>query len=63
MRRAPDGSRVDHVDQWPMPSRDQWRRYTAEQPLLGVPALYNVVGIDTSGEPLTRDDLVAVAAA
>ena len=82
LERAPDGSRVDVVeqlrfraavaraalpghlvdtDQWPMPSREQWHGYTAAQGLLGVPALYYVEGIDTSGEPLTREDLVAVA--
>lgn len=82
LERAPDGSRVDVVeqlrfraavaraalpghlvdtDQWPMPSRQQWRAYIAAQGLLGVPALYYVEGIDTSGEALARDDLVAVA--
>ena len=84
LERAPDGSRVDVVeqlrfragvaraalpghlidtDQWPMPSREQWHAYTAAQGLLGVPALYYVEGIDTSGEPLTHADLVAVARA
>ena len=82
LERAPDGSRVDVVeqlryragvaraalpghlidtDQWPMPSREQWHAYTAAQGLLGVPALYYVEGIDTSGEPLSHADLLAVA--
>lgn len=54
------GHLVD-TDQWPMPDREQWRAYSAVQPLLGVPALYYVEGIDASGEPLTRDDLAEVA--
>ena len=49
------------TDQWPMPSRAQWQAYTAAHCLLGVPALYYVEGIDTSGERLTHADLVAVA--
>ncbi|MFL6079877.1 MAG: hypothetical protein ACJ714_08105 [Ornithinibacter sp.] len=59
-RAALPGHLVD-TDQWPMPSRVQWQAYTAAQGLLGVPALYYVEGIDTSGEPLTRKDLVMVA--
>ncbi len=59
-RAALPGHLVD-TDQWPMPSRQQWLAYTAVQGLLGVPALYYVEGIDTSGEPLTREDLGVVA--
>ncbi len=59
-RAALPGHLID-TDQWPMPSRAQWLAYTAAQGLLGVPALYYVEGIDTSGEPLTHADLVAVA--
>ena len=44
-----------------MPNREQWHAYSAAQGLLGVPALYYVEGIDTSGEPLTHADLVSVA--
>ena len=59
-RAALPGHLID-TDQWPMPSRAQWQAYTAAQCLLGVPALYYVEGIDTSGERLTHAILVAVA--
>lgn len=55
----------DHLvdtDQWPMPDRAEWRRYVDAQSGLGVPALYYLETIDRTGEPLTDEDLAAVAA-
>ncbi|MBB5787293.1 hypothetical protein [Jiangella mangrovi] len=52
------------TDQWPMPSREQWRAYVEAQASLGpgsVPALYYAESIDNSGEELTADDLALVA--
>ncbi|GAB2986421.1 hypothetical protein [Actinotalea caeni] len=48
------------TDQWPMPSRDEWLAYADAQVDLGVPALYYVDTVQ--GEPVTTDDLHAVAA-
>jgi hypothetical protein len=49
------------TDQWPMPSRAEWRRYVDAQVELGVPALYYLEGMDRVREPLGPDDLAAVA--
>ncbi|WP_246131264.1 hypothetical protein [Cellulomonas aerilata] len=54
------GHLVD-TDQWPMPTRSQWRDYVRAQAGLGVPALYYAERIDRTGEPLTDDDLALVA--
>jgi len=57
---AMPGHPVD-TDQWPMPTRAEWRAYVAAQGDLGVPALYYAESIDRSAEPLTADDLAMVA--
>ncbi|GAB3170744.1 hypothetical protein GCM10027059_37730 [Myceligenerans halotolerans] len=44
------------TDGWPMPSRGAWREYVAAQPSLGIPSLYYVTHLDTTGEALTPDD-------
>ncbi len=49
------------TDQWPMPSRQEWRDYVAAQAELGVPALYYVDRLDGAGESLTADDHALVA--
>jgi hypothetical protein len=54
------GHLVD-TDQWPMPTRDEWRRYVQAQADLGVPALYYAERIDRTGEELRPDDLALVA--
>jgi hypothetical protein len=44
------------TDDWPMPDRASWRAYTSLQPELGVPSLYYVTHIDSTGEALDADD-------
>lgn len=44
------------TDNWPIPDRDSWRAYLPLQLELGVPSLYYSSHIDTSGEPLLRED-------
>ncbi|WP_324649806.1 alpha/beta fold hydrolase [Georgenia sp. H159] len=60
VRAVLPGHLVD-TDQWPMPDRDQWRRYVVRQAELGVPALYYSDRLDRSGEELTASDLALVA--
>jgi hypothetical protein len=48
-------------DGWCLPDRHQWHAYLAEQPRLGVPALYYATHLDLSGEELTAADLAEVA--
>jgi hypothetical protein len=66
MRQAIASRTLPHhlldTDQWPMPSRAEWLRYVDAQVELGVPALYYVEGMDRSREPISADDLTAVAA-
>ncbi len=57
---AMPGVPVD-TDQWPMPDKQQWLSYVAEQPRHGVPALYYVDALDRSGEELDAVDLQQVA--
>ncbi len=54
------GHLVD-TDQWPMPDRAAWQDYVREQPRLGVPSLYYLEAIDTTGELLTDGDRALVA--
>jgi len=49
------------TDDWAMPSLAEWRSWQRVKPHEGVPALYHVDGIGTTGERLTRDDLGLVA--
>lgn len=44
------------TDDWPMPNKDAWRAYTRLQPQLGVPSLYYVTHIDSTGEALDAED-------
>jgi hypothetical protein len=53
------GMPVD-TDGWCLPDRAEWRAYLAEQPKLGVPALYYVTHMDLTGEELTAEDLAEV---
>ncbi|HKP17880.1 MAG TPA: hypothetical protein VJT84_05320 [Gaiellaceae bacterium] len=48
------------TDDWPMPSRAEWRDYVAAKVDLGVPSLYHVDHVDGSGEPLEADDYDAL---
>jgi hypothetical protein len=54
------GMPVD-TDGWCLPDRAAWRAYLAEQPKLGVPALYYATRMDLTGEELTSADLAEVA--
>lgn len=47
------------TDNWPMPSRDQWRAYLQVQNELGVPSLYFATELDTM-EPLEPEDYAAI---
>lgn len=49
------------TDQWPMPDREEWRRYARAQAAFGVPALYYVERIDRTLEELGPDDLAVVS--
>jgi hypothetical protein len=49
------------TDGWCLPDRATWREYLAEQPRLGVPALYYADRMDLTGEELTAADLVEVS--
>ena len=44
------------TDDWPMPNKAAWRAYTQLQPELGVPSLYYVTHIDSTGEALDAED-------
>ncbi|HJQ13409.1 MAG TPA: hypothetical protein VJ830_01575 [Anaerolineales bacterium] len=44
------------TDDWPMPNKAAWRAYTRLQPELGVPSLYYVTHIDSTGEALDTED-------
>ena len=44
------------TDDWPMPNKAAWREYTHLQPELGVPSLYYVTHIDSTGEALDAED-------
>lgn len=59
--RAALPAQLVDTDQWPMPNRQQWLAYTAEQPVWGVPALYYLESIDNSGETIGADHLAEVA--
>lgn len=45
------------TDNWPVTDRASWREYLRVQPTLGVPSLYYVDHIDSTGEPLEEADL------
>jgi len=48
------------TDNWPMPDKATWRAYTGLQSTLGVPALYYVTHIDSTGEALDEEDYALV---
>jgi hypothetical protein len=48
------------TDDWPMPNKDAWRAYTRLQPELGVPSLYYVTHIDSTGEALDAEDYALI---
>ncbi|MCA0294476.1 MAG: hypothetical protein LCH96_04005 [Actinobacteria bacterium] len=54
------GTPID-TDQWPMPDKAEWLRYSHAQVDLGVPALYYVESIDNSDQTITDADLGLVA--
>lgn len=43
------------MDGWPLPSLDAFRKYMAIQPLYGVPSLYYVTNLDTTGEEIPNN--------
>jgi hypothetical protein len=47
---------VIDTDNWPITDKAAWRAYLQIQPELGVPSLYTVTHIDSTGEPLDADD-------
>ena len=48
------------TDDWPMPNKEAWRAYTGLQPQLGVPSLYYVTHIDSTGEVLDTEDYALI---
>jgi hypothetical protein len=56
MARIADPSWLVDTDGWPMPSLAAMREYVRAQPDLGVPSLYYVSHLDTTGEALTAAD-------
>jgi hypothetical protein len=44
------------TDNWPITDKATWRSYTSMNPGLGVPALYYVTHIDSTGEALDESD-------
>lgn len=47
-------------DGWPMPSLSAWREYVREQPGIGVPSLYYLTHLDTTGEQFTAADYALI---
>lgn len=56
MARIADPEILIDTDGWPMPSLSAWREYALAQPRLGVPSLYYVSHLDTTGEEFTPED-------
>jgi hypothetical protein len=48
------------TDNWPITNRAVWRDYMRLQPALGVPSLYYVTHIDSTGEPLEAEDYLLI---
>lgn len=44
------------TDNWPVKNRASWRSYLRAQEQLGIPSLYYVDHIDSTGEPLEEED-------
>jgi hypothetical protein len=51
------------TDDWCVPSLDAWREYLRVKPELGIPSLYYVSHLDSTGERLEPDDYEAIAVA
>jgi hypothetical protein len=60
MARLADPAWLIDTDGWPMPSLAALRGYVDLQPGLGVPSLYYVSHLDTTGEALTLDDFARI---
>ncbi len=60
MARVADPSWLVDSDGWPMPSLSAWREYVREQSGIGVPSLYYLTHLDTTGEPLTAADYALI---
>lgn len=60
MARIADPSCLLDSDGWPMPSLSAWREYVREQPGIGVPSLYYLTHLDTTGEALTAADYALI---
>ncbi len=48
------------TDNWPMPNKQSWLDYVKLQPALGVPSLYYLWNIDSTGEKITDEDFELV---
>jgi hypothetical protein len=60
MARIADPTWLIDADGWPMPSLAALREYVRVQPELGVPSLYYLTHVDTTGEALTADDYALI---
>lgn len=48
------------TDNWPVKNRASWRSYLRAQAALGIPSLYYVDHIDSTGEPLKEEDYALI---
>jgi hypothetical protein len=55
-----DKSWLVDTDGWPMPSLQALREYVDFQPSIGVPSLYYITHLDTTGEPLCGEDYARI---
>lgn len=60
MARIANPSWLIDTDGWPMPSLVALREYVDLQPAIGVPSLYYVSHLDTTGQALTPDDYARI---
>ena len=60
MMRQVDPHWLIDTDGWPLPSLAAMREFVDLQPSLGVPSLYYVTHLDTTGEALTPEDYARI---
>lgn len=59
--RAASADWLIDTDNWPNLDREQWLGYVQRQPYLGIPSLYYVTQLDSTGEALRPEDYALVA--
>lgn len=63
MVRIADPTWLIDTDGWPMPSLSALREYVSRQPELGVPSLYYVTHLDTTGESIDTEVFATIRSA